>query len=202
MSSAIALLVFLIIYGLIGYAVYKILRKLSKYLASRILLPTSDIELYLKEINTTKEEKVRRQWLISFVILNIISIIFSYLSRAAFSPYLSGMSTVIFNAVALAISVLSVIPSILITYYCAYQKRGSAFLLYIIIILPLSIFGLMTREYFRPSMIWSQALVIASFSQLAINIVYWINCIRLRSVNLKRRFHTNALILKEKFKAL
>ena len=194
MSMFVGVLFALGFYALIGYGIYLLLRKSSKYLANRLLLPTADINLYLKEIDTSNEERVRKQWFITFVLINIFGFIYPYLSLRSSGAFNIGIS--------IGIIAISLIPSIWITYYCAYQKRGSAFLLCLIITFPFSIFGLIAKEYFGLIMKWSPALVAVSISYITIAIFYWINCIRLRKVNLTRRFHKNALILQEKFKAL
>ncbi len=194
MNIAIVLAVVLIIYGLMGFGLYLILRKTSKYLANRILLPTGKISLYLQEIDTAREDSVRRQWFISFILFNIVGTIFSLLICSS-----SGY----FNIIAAgALAIISLIPSVWITYYCAYQKQGSAFLLYLIISLPLSPFAMILQGYLTPTMIWSPALITSSIIYIAINLFYMINCIKLRTVNLQRRFHKNAIILQQQFASL
>ena len=198
MSAAFVTLIVLTIYIFIGIGLYFALRKLSKHLKNRILFPTSNISLYLREIDTNYEDSVRKQWFISFILMNLFASFFSYFTSMN-SGYFSILSAIL-------IATASLIPSIWITYYCAYQKRGSAWLLYLIITIPFSFlslpaFYLSAKNNLSPLM-FSPALMLSALTSSIMTIVFWINCIRLRKVNLKRRHHQNALILKEKFSTL
>ena len=171
-----------------------LLRKASSYLAERLLLPDDNIPLYLHRLDVEKENKIRKLWLISFILANLFSIYFpfvTWVNSVGISPFL-----------AFAIALLSVIPSIWITYYCAYLKRGSAFLLYLIISIPVSIVILSMNELIRPLFIWSSHLKISGILYLAALIFFWTSSIKIRRVNLNRRYHINALALTEKFKEL
>ena len=130
MNANTILLAICVVYAIIGISVMLLLRKASRYLAERLLLPDDNIPLYLHRLDVEKENKIRKLWLISFILANLFSIYFpfvTWVNSAGISPFL-----------AFAIALLSVIPSIWITYYCAYLKRGSAFLLYLIISIPVS----------------------------------------------------------------
>ena len=194
MTNILGIVLGLALYACIGFGIYVSLRKLSKYLAERVLLPSSNISLYLKEIDTLKESQVRKNWMISFVLMNFFAAIFSF-----FTFFNTGYFNLI-TSIILPIPIL--IPSIWITYYCAYKKRGSAWLLYLIISLPISLFSMGLKELVQPSFIWSAWMKIFSIIYLASQIYFWITSIKLRKVNLTRRYHKNALILQEKFNSL
>ncbi len=194
MSANATLLLICVIYGIIGIVTIMLLRKASRYLADRLLLPDDNIPLYLQKIDTVSEDNIRRLWLISFIVTNLFAAYFSFLSNMnsiKAGPLLASI-----------ITLLTLIPSVWITYYCAYYKRGSAFLLYLIISLPLSFFFLGMNELIKPIFMWTAPLKISGLLYFPTVIFFWICSIKLRKVNLTRRYHKNALALREKFKEL
>lgn len=194
MNPNLILLIVCIIYVAIGIATILLLRKASRYLNARLLLPDDNISLYLHKIDVKKEDKVRKLWFISFILTNVFAVYPSYLSNlnsGKFGP-----------ALALLITFLSLIPGIWIAYYCAYKKRGSAFLLFLIITIPLSYFFLTVNEFIKPLFTWTNTFKLYVVFYLLTVVYYWINSIKLRKVNLTRRYHKNALALQELFEEL
>jgi hypothetical protein len=190
----------IVVYGILGLLIYLVVKKINTKLKNRILLPTSDISTYLKQVDEIKEEKARKRWLIIFII-NYLSSIFS-----AFSMW---MNMSVSQPLPIKITVLSSYAisfalSFWITYHCAYKKRGSAYLLLLLISIPISIFFLIMSQFSNPSY-WSQLTNLTKISVLlnfGLNMLFWISSFNLRKINLVRRYHTNALLLKEKFKNL
>ncbi len=188
------------VYGIIGFLIYLLVKKINNKLKNRILLPTSDISIYLKQVDEIKEEKARKTWLITFIITYISSL---------FSAFSMWMNMSISQPLPVRIAVLfSYIVSFAIyfwiAYHCAYKKRGSLYLLILLISIPLSYLSLII-SHFNDASHWSELTNLTKLSiwiNFGLNIFFWISSFNLRKINLIRRYHTNALLLKEKFQNL
>ncbi len=194
MSQAAVIIFLIFIYALIGFGLYYLLRKSSKYLAQRLLLPTSNISLYLQEIDHAREEKARKRWLTAFILMTIFSALLSF--------HLFQQSALMSLTSSIVCAILAMIPAAFVNYYCAYKKRGTAWLLYLIISTPFNLLFLIGKELHSPTLHWSPLVTLGTILYLTTQIYFWVESIRLRKVNLIRRYHKNALVLKEKFDTL
>ncbi len=174
--------------------IYFLIRKISKHRKQRILLPNRNLSSYLKPVDEVKEIKTRRNWLISFILFNLVSsIASSYL--ILIMDDINLKSKILIPLVTL----FSFTISILITYYCAYLKKGTAWLLWILITIPFSqlyssfMQAAKKTPYLLPN--WLQILL------LTFTIFYWIQSLYLRNVNLRRRYHNDAMYLKNYFES-
>lgn len=134
----------------------------------------------------THELNVRREWLITF---------FAYLGAsvllAILKGYIEGTHIDFYkNANVLWILLSSswdFLPWALVTYHCAYKKRGIIWLSLVMLSLPLRELGRIIRGDWNQIVGWDQLgwLVVAAF--LVTEVCFWINCLRLRRVNEDRR---------------
>jgi hypothetical protein len=176
------------------FGIYYLLRKFSKYLKQRILLPNRNIKSYLEPIDEIYENKIKKSWLVSFILLNTVS----FLSTVAILWKIENLTTP--SKIVIISSTLFVFAiSIYITYYCAYMKRGTALLLYILIVSPFSqIYNTFLQVTNKTAILlpnWLQIIL------LTLLIFYWIQSLLLRNVNLKRRHHKDAMYLKHYFES-
>ena len=128
------------------------------------------------------EQKIRKYWLISFW----ISIIFLILSRLD----LSSLKTVIISSIAKIIAYS--IPAY-ITYYCAYKKKGSKWLLFIMFMVSVALIQHLLKyynlSYFSNLWIYENYIFLIIFYctylilllGVSINFLYW--NYRLRNIN-------------------
>lgn len=113
--------------------------------------------------------KIRKKWLISFLILLIVPI-FGLIVRLFFEP-----DTLAFVIGSAQIAVWS-----LITYNRAYKERGTAWLMFTLIVIPLQIVILYIISYMDGSV---EELVVNAVFVTPLMIYFWINCLRLRKYN-------------------
>ncbi len=159
----------------------------------------------MANIDILKEETVRKQWLISFFIYSAISALSTLISISAIlilirkASFTEAETTDIASKlVDLTLSFLVLIPWFWITYHCAYKKRGTAWLMWTLILLPAGVLinGIMrgTWNQFAEGPFLAKSIALMS---LGIAVYYWINCLRLKRVNLDREYQ-RVLALKEK----
>jgi hypothetical protein len=133
---------------------------------------------------TLLENKTRKTWLISFLIYIAFSIVSTLL---IFFDLLNGDSENlgIIVLTALLISALVTIPSSWITYHCAYKKRGTAWLMWIMIAMPLrELVNFSKGEWNQID--WSVIAIAYVAIAFGVEIFFWVNCLRLYEVNNKR----------------
>ena len=156
-------------------------RKNKKYPISE-----EELETYMSDADRLHEAKVRRWWMISYSVVSVMAL-FSALfpdSLVQQSPFLSETGQKIVTTV---ISVFYTLVSIWIGYHCAYKKKGTIWLLLVLLATPVSIFlsiitewGLLFAEFG-----WWVMLSVAPV--LGMLCWFWVNCLRLRRVNLFRQ---------------
>ncbi len=201
MNSAIGIILALAIYSLIGFGFYLILKKISNRLKKRVFFPNDELSLYLAPLDIKSEEKIRKQWLWTFLISTLFSlapftVIVSNPQLQAQIPY---QNAPLFYAVMFSVMLVAMAMVLWLVYYCAYKKRGTALLLIILISIPFAQINFYSMN-FSKSYNYSNLTTTLLFIGNAIQIVYWFTSLRLRNANLKRRYHESALRLQEKFK--
>lgn len=147
------------------------------------------------DIDVIYEEKIRTQWLILFSIyfaFNFFETIVRSLDLEAIKELTVSQGQ--FSALRMIVlsSLTVLIPDFLITYYCSYRKKGTAWLMFLIVVVPV---GLVVKFFRLEANDFYQLLY--GISSL-IGVVYWIACIRLRRVNAKWEYQ-KVLALKAKF---
>ncbi len=178
---------------IIGF--YFLIKKISNYRKRRILIPNRNLSFYLKPIDEVKDAKTRRNWLVSFILFNFISCITSSYMILILddinlkSKILVPIITLFFFSI-----------SILVTYYCAYLKKGTALLLWILITIP---FSQLSNSFLQASKKisfltpnWLRIIL------LTFTIFYWIQSLLLRNANLRQRYHNDAIYLKNYFESM
>lgn len=200
MNMLFTLLTIIAIYGLIGFLIFLVVKKINTKLKTRILLPSSDISIYLKPIDEIKEAKVKKEWLTIFILTylsSFISIFFVWSNISSLQPNFFKITLLFIYGIIFSLSLW-------ITYHCAYKKQGTAYLLLLLISIPLSI-GFSLFSQLQQPLYWSQfskLTLILLFINYGLNALFWIESFKLRRINLIRRYHQNALTLKEKFQHL
>jgi hypothetical protein len=150
--------------------------------------PISEDELraYLTEPDMQHEVEVRRQWLISYCVFAMTTVLLT----AALWRFVPEESYA--NALPPSLSIVSLIVSMLYTtvplligYYFAYRKRGTIWLFLTIILTPPSL----CAQFFKGVAIVPEfgAWGLLLYPVLGIEVWVWMNCIRLRGVNALRR---------------
>ena len=190
------LAVFLLIAALFGPTYWRY-RKNKKY-------PLSEEELkqYLNESDLRHEEKVRKRWLLSLFFIQISSFFSLLLPWLAASeelrPYV--LSETGNTEVGILLPIIFSFLSFLISYHCAYRKRGTILLMLSIVLLPLQVLGtvLLPLKVEAGSSIKNFDSLSFSFIDCGVLLFlvgilfwFWVNCIRLRSVNAFRKSQIN-----------
>lgn len=155
---------------------------------------------FLRNIDLVREELIRKQWLVSlyvFTAFHTVSTLLSCLVGGDFTPLIESTGIAFGSIVVLALSCLLSVPLFWITYHCAYKKRGTAWLMWIMIVNPLGELGWLVGVYEvlaeGNGIFWYLLTIV-----VGIEVFYWINCWRLRKVNSIREYQ-RVLALKAKY---
>ena len=159
-------------------------------------ITVGEIKPFLDQIDAKHEKRVRRFWLISFL-LSIVFIIISTLIE--FMNLELGTEATIQSIFYQLITVLAQMLGFWIFYHCAYKKKGTALLMLSIsiktFVLVMSIFE-----------IWEHAALLDPLSWLfiallySINVFFLVSSINLYKINSKIEYQT-VLALKHKYGA-
>ena len=134
----------------------------------------------LTDLGVKHERKVRKQWLITLFISMVGSILYLYSMPSVLNEFVEIIGFVVF----------ALVIGRGIRYYFSYKRNGTSWLMLDIIILPLN-FWWVISNYFKvpPGPIgW----IISAFFLLII-ICYWVNCLRLYSINASREYQRELL---------
>jgi len=174
---------------LIAFCIYKLLRRRSKNSGKQQSLSEGDLKPFLESLNVDLEEKVREQWLISlfaFQGISALSILLTYFRDDAFNEFSVNIGPGFSVVFGFFICSLSSIPWFWFTSHCPYKRRGTAWLMWTMILLPLGHGG------------WNHvAAEWETFGRL-IGLLYWINCLPLYRVNSAREYQ-RVLAFKAKY---
>ena len=144
------------------------------------IITKDDLESGLTDLEKEKEQKVRRLWLFTYLIqfftLIIMFIIAGYLD--------SKKNTVAIDPGPFAYSISLIFIGVWIPYHCAYRKRGTAWLMWSIVMGGLKELKDIADTQFNSLDGITLLLCIFCFG---IDIYHWINCCRLHSVNTLRK---------------
>ncbi len=137
------------------------------------------------EFTQSYEEKVRKQWLISFVIMTLISQLSFFLDcvekglLGAISME-TGFAFGVF--ICILFSVLISLPWFLITFRCSYRNKGTAWLKWIMISIPVRVLF----EFWKEGLNDLPDLILNLFAS-GIDIYFWMLCLSLHQVNSARK---------------
>jgi hypothetical protein len=157
-------------------------RKNKKYPISE-----DEVRLYLNDIQTKHEAKVRKQWLLSYFLLIVFSVLcFVVIWRLA---SVELRTSLLFETGSkdggLVDAIFRELSVFLIGYYFAYKKRGTIWLLGPIIATPIILLAeLFVGGMLYPEFGWG---VLLFSPMLGMEAWLWVSCIRLRKVNALRR---------------
>ncbi len=195
--NLIAVLVFL----LIAFGVYKLFRRGSKNSENQQPLSEADLKPFLDGLSLDIEVKVRKQWLASlfaFTGITALSIFFIYFGDGAFNEFSENTPLAFSLSFGLFLSSLVVVPWFWITYYCSYKKRGTVWLIWTMISLPLRELSSIGMGEWNQAADWDSLSWFMVITFLGIEVLYWVNCLRLLRVNSARECQT-VLALKAKY---
>lgn len=177
-----------LVFLLMSFGIYKLLKR-KKNASKRPKVSEEDLQPYLQDIDVKKEKKVRKRWLTIFCIIQFLNFLFFFLhfSIDGFTESPSNKELTFMLVFFFLFSALIVMPVFWITYHCSYKKRGTKWLMFILILTPLAgAARILSGEE-------SQMLATVDVAILA---YYWIHCLRLYKVNALRKQKTK-IALKE-----
>lgn len=138
---------------------------------------------YLTPHENNLERNVRKKWLFSFMLMTFLCVALSFFTVIAEE----GVQTVteeIGIPAGITLSTLIIIPWFWITYHCSFKKRGTSWLAWSMIRIPLGeIVELFKGNFFEGWTVLSWYVFIFS---LTIEAYYLFNCYQLRKVNARR----------------
>ena len=182
-------LIVLLIYALIALSVYWQYRKKKDILKKQAQLIEELQHPFLDETVRENETKVRKHWLIALCLYT--ATFFIPLFKPPFFPELfDAFSLTIQIALSIVFGtffILACFPWFWIPYYCAYKKRGTAWLLWSIITIPLGeVIMVILDEHWILASAWSSFHIFHAIAYTSCEAIYWVNCLRLFKVNSAR----------------
>ena len=154
-------------------------------------LTEEELKPFFEKLDLAEEEKVRKRWFNVLVFSSFYSVILflnNKWAEDAVNPFIFSIS--------LLKGIGIVLPGTLITYYFAYKKRGSFWLIVQLITIPIAVVIFYLTYY--PELTTSQlAFFIFDFF---IEGYYWLCSFKLFKVNSARK-HQKALAIKAKLEA-
>lgn len=171
---------------LITYAVYELFNRRKNSEKQQLILE-EDFKPFLEGLNLDNEKKVRKLWLISFFMvlgLRLLVILLTY-----FESIFNEISeeTGLILLIGLFFSALALVCWTWITYHCSYRKRGTAWLMWTMIIMPLREIVSIKHSGLNYPMEWDLFEWVISITFIGIDLFFWINCLRLHRVNSARK---------------
>lgn len=173
---------------LIGFGIYKLFIKKKSNMAQHSSVSEGKLQPDLKDIEIQKEEKIRRMWLISLLTYIVILMAFSIansLPSAMVSENKENASIFIYHLIT---SILYPILWFWITYHCSYTKRGTAWLMWIMISTSISLLITVFTTYWNQTVEWDSLSRMITICVFGFDIFFWINCLRLYKVNSAREY--------------
>ena len=181
---------------LICFGFYKFLGMKMENSKKKDPLLVDDLMPYIKNIDVENEKKIRAQWLISFLSYLAISLIieFTRCLEIRFSEFTEN-TVLSFNFISGSFISSICNPVILfwITYHCSYKKRGTSWLMLMLIWIPAGLLLAVGTMYWNQLSLWNSLdtvlgkgwpLVLAALST---SIFFWFNCLRLYRANSVRK---------------
>lgn len=184
------------------FFIYKIFKnRASSSLKNQQLLTDDELNPFLNTLNLDVEKKVRKQWLVSFFAftgIHALSAFLAYIGDGAYSMVSENTSPALSVIFGIFISFFILIFWFWITYHCAYKKRGTAWLMWTMISIPLRELADIGKGEWKHAAEWDSFGWFMVITFIGIEIFYWINCLRLRRVNAAREYQ-RILALKAKY---
>ncbi len=134
------------------------------------------------------EEKVRRLWLLSFYILItylLMSTVIINIQYGTFTKLEPLLGTALRFFIMMMSDFLLMVPFLWITYHCSYKKRGTAWLMCIMILVPIWDLTSFWIGYWNQMIGW--VLGVKMTIALVVDAFFWVNCYRLYKVNFARK---------------
>lgn len=153
-------------------------------MTTRHFITESELKPFAETINLEKEDNVRKLWLVSFLAYSIVTVFNTYSALEDLQTTLDVSSLII-------MAITRIIPWFLITFYCSYKKRGTGWLLWILISLPI-------REFIPLLIALKLSPAWDTFTMVLIGLIFWNNSIRLLKTNSTREY-TKVLAFKNKY---
>lgn len=141
---------------------------------------------HLSEYERVIERKIRKKWLVAFLLMSVIFVLL-LLATIFVGDGVESVSEEVGIPFGIMISTLVIIPWFWITYYCAFKKRGTQWLTWTMIMLPLNELRGISEEGWRSILEWNAISWFLFLIVFIVEFYYWINCFRLRKINSKRK---------------
>jgi len=167
---------------------YRLIMKRYHWLNISNRIFCKNTTLYLTDIETEHEKKVRKQWLITFFISTAISTLHMCIGSQGVKEFVKDMAWPVSFFLGLAILCSAI--GACVTYHCSYKSKGTILLGCNIIAFPLV--GL--ANFAKGE--WSQIAWPIIIFFIIVNVIFWVNCLRLYSINVSREYR-KSLALKE-----
>lgn len=163
------------------FVLYKILKK-EKH--ENIISENSSLTEHERFI----ERKTRKRWLVSFLLMSVISA-FSVFFSVVGEDGLESVSKEIGIPLGLMISTCAVIPWFWITYHCSFKKRGTAWLTWTMVMMPLRELMDISKGGWSDVGDWNALSWFFVILFLGVEAYYFLNCYKLHKVNsIRKRF--------------
>lgn len=140
----------------------------------------------LTEYEKLVERKTRKRWLISFLLMSVISV-FSAFFTVVGEDGLESVSKEIGIPLGVVISTFAVIPWFWITYHCSFKKRGTAWLSWTMVMVPLRELMDISKGGWSDIGEWNALSWFLVTLFLGVEAYYLFNCYHLHKVNSIRK---------------
>jgi hypothetical protein len=141
---------------------------------------------HLTEYERLIEIKTRKKWLISFMLMSLISV-FSVFFLVAGEEGVESVSKEIGVLLGIVISMLAIVPWFWITYHCSFKKRGTAWLSWTMVMVPLRELMDISKGEWSDVGEWNALSWCLVLFFLGVEAYYLFNCFKLRKVNSIRK---------------
>lgn len=155
-----------------------------------------DGSCHLTEYERLVEIKTRKKWLVSFVLISLISV-FSVFFTIVGEEGVESVSKEIGLPLGIMISTLAIIPWFWITYHCSFKKRGTAWLSWTMVMVPLRELMDLSKGGWSDIGEWNALSWFLVLSFLSIEAYYLFNCFQLHKVNSRRKKIDSDILFKD-----
>ncbi len=141
---------------------------------------------HLTEYENLIEIKTRKKWLISLILMSLISV-FSAFFTVVGEEGVDSVSKEIGIPLGIVILTLAIIPWFWITYHCAFKKRGTAWLSWTMVMVPLRELMDISKGGWSDIGEWNALSWFFVLLFLGVEAYYLFNCYQLHKVNSRRK---------------
>jgi len=174
----------------LAWELYKKIIKKKKESENAVVIEEKPV--FLSDEEVSHENAVRKKWISSFygnASITCISFFVTYLGALPLQE-MAKPESIAAILLGIVISLVAITPWCWITYHCAYKKKGTKWLLWNMISLPLAeLIGFSSQ----PKHEWGIFIILFVTAALTIEAYYWVNCYQLCKINLELKNEKNIL---------